>query len=57
MIILLDCGSKVRLNLIPKATLISARKYDENSWLTVQLANLKIVRMYKKGASQMDMVA
>jgi hypothetical protein len=42
--------------LIPKATLISARKYDENSWLTVQLANLKIVRMYKNGASQMDMV-
>lgn len=42
--------------LIPKATLISARKYNENSWLTVQLANLKIVRMYKKGASQMDMV-
>ena len=43
--------------LIPKATLISARKYDENSWLRVQLANLKIVRMYKKGASQMEMIA
>lgn len=42
--------------LIPKATLISARKYEDNSWLTVQLANLKIVRMYKKGASQFDMV-
>jgi rSAM/selenodomain-associated transferase 2 len=42
--------------LIPKATLISARKYDENSWLTVQLANLQIVRMYKKGASQMAMI-
>ncbi|MEC4004374.1 TIGR04283 family arsenosugar biosynthesis glycosyltransferase [Flavobacterium sp. SUN052] len=42
--------------LIPKATIISARKYHENSWLTVQLANLKIVRMYKNGASQMDMV-
>jgi hypothetical protein len=24
-----------------KATLVSARKYEENSWLTVQLANLK----------------
>jgi rSAM/selenodomain-associated transferase 2 len=43
--------------LIPKATLISARKYDENSWLTVQLANLKVVRMYKNGASQMAMIA
>ena len=42
--------------LIPKPTLISARKYQQNSWLTVQLANLKIVRMYKKGASQIDMV-
>lgn len=42
--------------LIPKATLISARKYEDNSWLTVQLANLKIVRMYKNGASQLDMV-
>jgi rSAM/selenodomain-associated transferase 2 len=43
--------------LIPKATIISARKYDENSWLTVQLANLKVVRMYKNGASQMAMIA
>jgi rSAM/selenodomain-associated transferase 2 len=43
--------------LIPKVTLISARKYDENSWLTVQLANLKVVRMYKNGASQMAMIA
>lgn len=43
--------------LIPKATLISARKYEQNSWLTVQLANLKVVKMYKNGASQMAMVA
>ncbi|MFV8354074.1 TIGR04283 family arsenosugar biosynthesis glycosyltransferase [Flavobacterium sp. XS2P14] len=42
--------------LIPKPTLVSARKYEENSWLTVQLANLKIVNMYKKGASQSDMI-
>ena len=42
--------------LVPKATLISARKYDENSWLRVQLANLKIVRMYKNGASQIAMI-
>ena len=43
--------------LIPKATIISARKYEENSWLTVQLANLQVVRMYKNGASQMAMIA
>lgn len=45
-----------KFKLIPKATLVSARKYDNNSWLTVQLANLKVVRMYKNGASQIDMV-
>ena len=37
--------------------LISARKYDTNSWLRVSLANLKIIRMYKKGASQQQMAA
>lgn len=46
-----------KFKLIKKATLISARKYDENSWLRVQLANLKVVKMYKKGASQQDMIA
>jgi hypothetical protein len=45
-----------KFKLIPKTTLISARKYDENSWLTVQLANLKVVKMYKNGASQSDMI-
>lgn len=43
--------------LIPKSTLVSARKYDENSWMRVQLANLKIVKMYKNGASQVAMIA
>jgi hypothetical protein len=47
---------ETRFTLIPKATLISARKYEENSWLTVQLANLEVVRMYKNGASQMEMI-
>lgn len=37
-------------------TVVSARKYETNSWLKVQLANKKIVNMYKKGASQKDMV-
>ena len=36
--------------------LVSARKYDTNSWLTIQRAHVKIVRMYKKGASQPDMI-
>ncbi len=36
--------------------LVSARKYDNNSWLKVQLANNKIVRMYKKGISQQHLL-
>ena len=35
---------------------ISARKYDTNSWLRVQLANAKIIRLYKRGASQEEMI-
>ncbi len=36
--------------------LVSARKYEGKSWLQVQLANRKIVKMYRKGASQEDLV-
>ena len=43
-------------HLSKEATLISARKYDHNSWLRVQLANLKVVRMYRNGASQEEIV-
>ena len=45
-----------KFKLYKKGTLVSARKYDNNSWLEVQLANLKAVRMYKQGASQEDIV-
>ena len=38
--------------IIKKDALVSARKYDTNSWLKVQRANYIIVQMYKKGASQ-----
>jgi hypothetical protein len=47
---------KGSFKLIPKATTVSARKYDNNSWFKVQLANLKVVKMYKKGASQEAMI-
>lgn len=40
-----------------KPALVSARKYDTNSWWQVQMANRKIVSMYKKGSSQNEMVA
>lgn len=45
-----------RYKIFPKQALVSARKYDPNTWLSVQLANRKIVRMYQKGASQQEMV-
>ena len=35
---------------------ISARKYDTNSWLRVQLANATIIKMYKRGAAQQAMI-
>lgn len=47
---------KGKFKLIQKPTLVSARKYDNNSWLSVQLANLKVVKMYKKGNSQLSMI-
>ncbi|MFA7274486.1 MAG: TIGR04283 family arsenosugar biosynthesis glycosyltransferase [Crocinitomicaceae bacterium] len=35
--------------VLEQSTLVSARKYDNNSWLRVQLANRKAMRMFKKG--------
>jgi rSAM/selenodomain-associated transferase 2 len=46
----------VRYKIFNKAALISARKYNTNSWWRVQMANKKIVDMYKKGSTQADMV-
>lgn len=45
-----------RYKIFPSAALVSARKYETNSWLRVQTANYTIIRMYKKGASQIEMV-
>ncbi len=45
-----------RYKVLPKAALVSARKYEDNNWLRVQLANSTIVRMYRKGASQQEMI-
>ena len=44
-----------KFKIIPKNVIVSARKYDTNSYLKVQLANLKIMRMWKKGASHTEM--
>ena len=42
--------------IIPKEVVVSARKYDQNSWLRVQLANFRVMRMFRKGCSQEEMV-
>ncbi len=43
-------------HLSTESTMISERKYDGNGWLRVQLANLKVVRMYRRGAGQEEML-
>ncbi len=45
----------VRYKVMNGRVLVSARKYETNSWWQVQRANYKIVKMYKKGASQQQM--
>lgn len=45
-----------RYKIFSKSALISARKYDTNTWLQVQLANSKIAAMYKRGATQKELV-
>lgn len=47
---------KGNFRLIPKSTLVSARKYYTNSWLRVMRANIKVVSMYRKGASQQELI-
>lgn len=47
---------KGRYTIMNGAALVSARKYEKNNWLNVQIANYKVVSLYKKGASQEEMV-
>ena len=42
---------KHRFVVIPKDTLVSARKYKANSYFRVNLANLKVFRLFQKGES------
>ncbi|WP_425391433.1 TIGR04283 family arsenosugar biosynthesis glycosyltransferase [Ekhidna sp.] len=39
----------IPFNVLPKSVKVSARKYNENSYLKVQIANLKAMKMYKRG--------
>ncbi len=42
--------------IIPHNMLVSARKYETNSYLRVQIANLVVFNMYRLGYSQKSMV-
>jgi rSAM/selenodomain-associated transferase 2 len=48
---------KGRYKIFNDSALISARKYEGRSWLKVQLANRKAVQLFKKGASQEEIVS
>ncbi len=45
-----------RYKILPGTALISARKYDRNSWVKVQRANATVVKLYKRGATQQHML-
>lgn len=45
-----------KYKILDEKVLVSARKYDNNSWWKVQRANYTIMKMYKQGAPQKDMV-
>jgi len=42
---------KTRYFIIPKNVIVSARKYQSNSYFKVQLINLRAFRMFRKGKS------
>jgi rSAM/selenodomain-associated transferase 2 len=47
----------LKFKIIPKNVIVSARKYKTNSYLRVQKANFKIMRMFLSGkASQLEMI-
>jgi rSAM/selenodomain-associated transferase 2 len=47
---------KGNYKILNGVALVSARKYETNTWLQVQAANFKIASMYRKGVSQKDMM-
>lgn len=47
--LIIRARKKYPFKIIPKRILVSARKYDHNGWFRVQVANLIVFRMFKKG--------
>ena len=46
--LMVRAAAKSRFKVMHGKTLVSARKYSHNSWLTVMLANRKALRMFRK---------
>ena len=44
-------NQNISFKVIPKSVKVSARKYNENSYLKVQMVNLKAMKMYKRGVN------
>ncbi|MBC6995770.1 glycosyltransferase family 2 protein [Neolewinella lacunae] len=49
-------ANEVPFRIMPRAITVSARKYRVNGWYRVQMANLKVFRMYKAGAPEEAMI-
>lgn len=55
--ILLRAKAKYRFQIIEKEVVVSSRKYKLNGYLKVQLANLKVMRMFLKGKATQEEMA
>ena len=47
---------KYKFKIIPRNVIVSARKYEENSYLRVNIANLAVFTLFRLGASQEKMI-
>ena len=45
-----------RYAIMKDKVLVSARKYNHNSWVKVQQAHRKIIKMYQRGANQETLI-
>ena len=48
---------RFKFKIIPKYAVVSARKYETNSWWQVQRANATLFSMFKKGVAPEEMAA
>lgn len=53
---ILRARKTLSFKIIPKDVIVSARKYDENSYFRVNIANLAVFTLFKFGASQESMI-